>query len=179
MIILIFIHLIIESNSICLKNQNYFLSIIRGNYKNVLQKNGEAIISSRLQNGMKAGKDGSCLNDSMYDLDIYTWNYHGQSIAFQLRQVYELNTLKIWFWDGDSRIYRFKIYIQNENQEKLVYDGTGKSIFILKFPDLFVSRFRLQSIISFFFKIILSIVNVSGNTFNNQMHLLRAEAYYN
>ncbi|CAD8187962.1 unnamed protein product [Paramecium octaurelia] len=109
MFMLIFFSLVIDSNQTSLKSKDDMLSAIRGNYKNVLQKEEGAIISSKSQNGMKAGNNGSCLNDQMYDLEIYTWNSSGYSITFQLRQIYELNTLKIWFWDGNSRIYRFKM----------------------------------------------------------------------
>ncbi|CAD8214359.1 unnamed protein product [Paramecium octaurelia] len=72
---------------------------------------------------------------------------------FQLFQVYELNKLKIWFWDNDSRFYTINTYIIEEKQETLAYDGTAQSSFILKFPDQFVRGFRIQGLIFIFLKI--------------------------
>ncbi|CAD8190277.1 unnamed protein product [Paramecium pentaurelia] len=162
--ILLFFYWFIGTNQICLNKYNQMLSIIRGNYKNVLHLMNGAIISSRKQNGFLGDNHGSCLNDAIYRITNYTWNLTGNSIIFELIQTYELNTLKLWFWDGDNRIYRFNIYIINETQESLIYDSTSNSIFTLTFTDQFVKGFR--------------ILNVSGNTIDQGVHLLKVEAYY-
>ncbi|CAD8214617.1 unnamed protein product [Paramecium octaurelia] len=110
---LIIVNFLTATIQICLKQQDELLSIIRGKYKNVLQLNRGAIISSRKQNVFLGGNYGSCLNDAIYQLSYYTWSLQGQSITFQLPQSYELNTLKIWFWASFTESkYTYKMRIK-------------------------------------------------------------------
>ncbi|CAD8058059.1 unnamed protein product [Paramecium primaurelia] len=152
------------SNQKCLTRQTKIKSIIRGNYQNVLHLYKGALISSRITNGFLGGNNGCCLRDSIYTLSTYTWSPTGQSITLDLLQKYELNTLKIWFWDGDNRFYRIRIYIIFENSETQIYDNFAQSVFTIKFSDQMVKGFRILS--------------VAGNTYNPYLHFIKVEAYY-
>ncbi|CAD8211021.1 unnamed protein product [Paramecium octaurelia] len=161
---ILFFNMPIIANQYCLRRQVKIKSIIRGNYKNVLHIQNGALISSKSSNKFYGGNNGICLKDAAYITSIYQWCQQGYSIVLVFLQKYELNTLKIWFWDGDNRIYRIKIYTQLESQETQIYDGFTKSVFTISFPDQVVSGVR--------------ILNVAGNTYNTHLHLIKIEASY-
>ncbi|CAD8107818.1 unnamed protein product [Paramecium sonneborni] len=152
------------ANQFCLRRQFKMHSILRGHYKNVLYIGNGALISSKISNVFYGGNNGSCLKDSIYILSVYQWCGIGSSIKLDLLQNQELNTLKIWFQDGDNRLYRIKIYIIFDNKETQIYNDFTKSVFIITFPQQMVSGFR--------------ILNVAGNTYNSNLHFIKAEAYY-
>ncbi|CAD8206379.1 unnamed protein product [Paramecium octaurelia] len=145
MLMLLIFHFLRATNQICIKRQDELLLVIRGNYKNVLQLNGGAIISTKLENGF--GFEGGNMEAAL--MGHFT-NFYIIRGTFQENQLYELNTLKIRFFDNDGRIYSVNIFLLNEKQETLIYDGNAQSIFILKFPDQLVNGVR--------------ILNVSGST---------------
>ncbi|CAD8113199.1 unnamed protein product [Paramecium sonneborni] len=154
----------VSGSQCCLARQAKIKSIIRGYKKNVLHQCNGALISSKILNGFLGGNNGSCLRDTIYTLFTYTWSSTGYSITFDLTQKYELNTLKIWFWDGDNRFYKIQIYIILESSETQIYDNFVQSVFTIYFPDQMVKGFR--------------ILNVAGNTYNSYLHLIKMEAYY-
>ncbi|CAD8192399.1 unnamed protein product [Paramecium pentaurelia] len=122
------------ANQQCLVSKAKIRSIIRGHQIDVVNQKKGALISSKKQNGFLGGNNGSCLRDTIYTLTGYTSSSLGQSVKLELLQNYELNTIKIWFWDGDNRFYRIQVYIIYENSETQIYDNFAKSIFTIKFP---------------------------------------------
>ncbi|CAD8197583.1 unnamed protein product [Paramecium pentaurelia] len=143
-------------------NQKIQQSIIRGNYQNVLNQNWGNLISSKNMNWLCGGNDGNCLRNAiLYQVKIVV-----TYIAIQdLMQKYELNTLKIWLWDGDYRFSTIKVFIKLENTETLIYDSNlAQSIVTITFPDQIVGSFRIY--------------NTAGNTRNTGLYLIKVEAYY-
>ncbi|CAD8215566.1 unnamed protein product [Paramecium octaurelia] len=155
-------------NTPCKRREAKLKSIIRGKYKNVLNYNMGALISSKQQNGFYVGIYGSCLRDNIYTITGgygYTSSVLGKSIIFDLQEYYELNTLKIWFWDQTYRFYRLKIYLIYNDVETIIYESNFvQSITTINFPVQAVQSFKVY--------------NLNGNTENTWLHIIKAEAYY-
>ncbi|CAD8089857.1 unnamed protein product [Paramecium primaurelia] len=119
-------------------------------------------------NWLCGGNDGNCLRNAIYILGAncdYIFCDIGYSIQLDLMQKYELNTLKIWLWDGDYRFSTIKVFIKLENTETLIYDSNlAQSIVTITFPDQIVGSFRIY--------------NTAGNTRNTGLYLIKVEAYY-
>ncbi|CAD8213491.1 unnamed protein product [Paramecium pentaurelia] len=95
----------------------------------------------------------------------YQWCRIGQSIQVDLIQKYELNTIKIWLWDQDNRVYRVKVFIKFQNIETKIYESNlAQSVVTIRFPDQLVEQFRIY--------------NTYGNTYNIGLHVIKVEAYY-
>ncbi|CAD8209881.1 unnamed protein product [Paramecium octaurelia] len=152
------------ANQLCLRQQAKIKSIIRGHYKNAFSQNKGTLITSKILNIFVGGDKGSCLRDTIYTVTVYTLSLVGYSIDFWLLQKYEINTLKIWLWDGDNRQYNIQIFIIFDGQETQIYNNLAKSLLTLTFPSQIVSGFR--------------ILNVAGNTYNPQMHVIKVEGFY-
>ncbi|CAD8207362.1 unnamed protein product [Paramecium octaurelia] len=98
----------------------------------------------------------SCFRDIIYTVAGnfgYTGNLIGTSIIIDLQQAYELNTLKLWFYDLDSRSYTIRAYVIFNNTDKIISESYhGQSITI--------------------------IFNLNGNTYNIGFNILKVEAYF-
>ncbi|CAD8179251.1 unnamed protein product [Paramecium pentaurelia] len=158
----------LDAYQLCFKRQARIRSILRGNYQNALNQNRGALISSKLQNGFAGGVQGSSLRDNIYTITGgfgYTASAIGNSIIFDLQQQYELNTLKVWLWDQDDRVYRLKVYlIQNDVETQIFESNFVQKILTIKFPDQQVQKFKIY--------------NVNGNTYNVGLHIIKIEGLY-
>ncbi|CAD8187996.1 unnamed protein product [Paramecium octaurelia] len=163
-VFILLINMSLIANQLCLRQQAKVKSIIRGHYKNAFSQSKGALITSKLLNGFLGGDNGSCLRDTIYTLSAYTYSQIGYSINLGLFQKQEINTLKIWLWDGDNRYYNIKIFIILDGQETQIFNNLAKSILTLTFPSQIVSGFR--------------ILNVAGNTYNQFLHIIKFEGFY-
>ncbi|CAK70434.1 unnamed protein product (macronuclear) [Paramecium tetraurelia] len=116
-LLLIIIELV--TNQICQKTDTTIKSIIRGNY-----------LMSNFQNHkiyIEGGNEGSCLLDNIYIVEYrfgHPTSLIGTSIIFYLYQTYELNTLKIWFWDLKTTFYAISDFIIFNNIETIIYESS-------------------------------------------------------
>ncbi|CAD8132573.1 unnamed protein product [Paramecium octaurelia] len=163
-VFILLINMSLIANQLCLRQQAKIKSIIRGQYKNAFSQNKGTLITSKMLNIFVGGDKGSCLRDTIYIITVYTLSSLGYSINFGLLQKYEINTLRIWFWDGDNRQYNIKIFILFDGHETQIYNNLANSILTVTFPSQIISGFR--------------ILNVAGNTVNTQMHILKVEGFY-
>ncbi|CAD8116045.1 unnamed protein product [Paramecium sonneborni] len=168
LVTLLFLNTQLEAYQICQKKQAKFRSIIRGDYQNMLNYYRGVVISSKLQNGFAGGLQGSSLRDNIYMISgIYgfTATSIGNSIIFDLQQQYELNTLKIWLWDQDDRVYRIKVYLIYKDIETKIYESNlAQTIVTITFPSQQVQKFKIY--------------NVNGNTYNDGLHIIKIESFY-
>ncbi|CAD8143870.1 unnamed protein product [Paramecium octaurelia] len=166
--ILILLDLSLLTHQQCLKRQATMRSIIRGKYKNALHISNGALISSKNEDVFVQRNSGSCLRDTIYEVNSSTgfmYCMQGFSISLKLRQKCELNTLKLWIWDRDNRFQTFQAYVKVGNMETKIYEtNIAQSVVTIIFPDQFVEEFRIY--------------NVAGNTYNQGLHLIKVEAYY-
>ncbi|CAK73220.1 unnamed protein product (macronuclear) [Paramecium tetraurelia] len=151
-------------------------SILKRDFKNVLQKQVGALISEARQNIFYFGNLGSCLKDDPYSIFAdgvpYTQCHIGKYISITLMQKYLLNTLKLWFWDlgyiyGENiRYYTIIVYtVLNGVQTKIYDSNLATSIVKIKFDAQQVERF--------------DVLNVGGNTYyRNNLDIIKADAYY-
>ncbi|CAD8167786.1 unnamed protein product [Paramecium octaurelia] len=153
----------------CKNNEERKKSIIRGNYRNVLQLNGGAIISSRKMNYFFEGCLTSlCLRDSIYNTDwnkgYYACNQY-KSIIIDLFQPYQLNTIKLRIWDLQlTRYYNMEVYLIYEGIKTLIYKSITQSVVTIKFIDQFVQQIELY--------------NRNGNTVHSKLEIIKIEAFY-
>ncbi|CAD8201710.1 unnamed protein product [Paramecium pentaurelia] len=167
-VILLLFNFELVYNQACQRREARLKFITRGKYKNVLNYNMGALISSKVINGFSGGNQGSCYRDTIYTITGgygFTASALGNSIIFDLQEQYQLNTLKIWFWDQSYRFYTIKIYLIYNDVETIIYESTlVQSITTIKFSDQSVQKFKIY--------------NENGNTQNTGLHIIKAEAYY-
>ncbi|CAD8133603.1 unnamed protein product [Paramecium octaurelia] len=163
-VLILLINISIVANQLCLRQQAKIKSIVRAHYKNAFSQYKGALISSKILIGFVGGNNGSCLRDNIYTFNLYTESPIGYSIDLALIQKYEINTLKIWFWDGDNRYYNVKITILLDGEETQIYNNLARNILTITFPSQIVSELR--------------ILNIAGNTYNTQLHVIKVEAFY-
>ncbi|CAD8189315.1 unnamed protein product [Paramecium octaurelia] len=113
---------------------------------------------------------GSCLKDDAYTIMTDGVPYT-VSISISIMQKYLLNAFKIWLWDLGYRLgegIRFYTIIVsavlNGVQTKIYDSNLATSIVKITFPDQFVERF--------------DVLTVGGNTYNQDLHILKVDAYY-
>ncbi|CAD8117307.1 unnamed protein product [Paramecium primaurelia] len=166
-----------DANAKFSQNDLYVLrekSIIRGHYKDVAsQFNGALLSSARTISFWESGIDNSPLRNLLY----YTPNYlvigHvvaqlSKSIIVQFLQAYEINTVRFWMWDGDTRQTDIQVFtIAKDGQtENIIFDGfTQQNIMVVKFSDQLVSGLKFY--------------NRGGNTKGTQsMSIIKIQAFY-
>ncbi|CAD8128302.1 unnamed protein product [Paramecium sonneborni] len=161
--------------SCCLKNGcqriNQFKSTLRGNYKNVISYENGSLLISRKQNSFNGSGRflGVLFRNEIYanSADIKgTFCSINTSIIIQLRQNYELNTLVLWLWDGQSRQYNLVVYASHLENETVIFDqisAQAKAIQIQFSPQI-VDKFRVY--------------NRNGNSVSTTTNIIKAEAYY-
>ncbi|CAD8198014.1 unnamed protein product [Paramecium octaurelia] len=144
---------------------------IRINIEEKSQKCGSLIPLARYH-FFRDGNYGSCLKDDAYTQMSngvpYTQCSIGQKISISIMQKFLLNTFKIWLWDVSYlsnegiRFYTIIVYaVVNGVQTKIYDSNLATSIVKITFPDQQVERF-----------------DVGGNTYNQGMYIMKADAYY-
>ncbi|CAK73533.1 unnamed protein product (macronuclear) [Paramecium tetraurelia] len=176
LILILYIFIIQATEQECQISISEQKSILKRDFKNVLQKQAGALISEARQNFFSFGNLGSCLKDDPYSIFAdgvpYTNCKIGKKISITLMQKYLLNTLKLWFWDlgyifsEDIRYYTIIVYtVLNGVQTKIYDSNLATSIVKIKFDEQQVERF--------------DVLNVGGNTYyRNNLDIIKADAYY-
>ncbi|CAD8203724.1 unnamed protein product [Paramecium pentaurelia] len=148
-------------------NEKIQRSIIRGNYQNVLNQNQGNLIQSKNVIWFGGSIVGNFLRNAIYKVDGeigFLFCSIGYSLKVDLLQKYELNTVKIWLWNGDYRFYNIKVFIKLENTETKIYDSNqAQSIVTIKFPNQLVQSLRIY--------------NTAGNTKDGGLQVIKVEAY--
>ncbi|CAD8117494.1 unnamed protein product [Paramecium primaurelia] len=163
------------SNQNCTRQSKNLNSLLKRNHQNVLSYQSGALISSKNVNYFQYKNDGVCLRDGIYKTRPvgapYTSCGLGKQISITLLQKYLLNTLKIWFWDYDflynesTRHFDVVVYAKLDQGKNKIYENNfAISIMTIEFDDQFVEEFQ--------------VVNVGGNTYNGNLHIIKVEAYY-
>ncbi|CAD8213922.1 unnamed protein product [Paramecium pentaurelia] len=151
-ILIILLILIQISKQDCIRQLKESNSLLKRNHQNVLSYQSGALISSKIINYFRDGNDGVCLRDRIYKIMTigvpHTQCGLGKQISIKLLQKYLLNTVKIWFWDYGS--------LFNQNKEKIKFMKVTQQQFVDEFE----------------------LVNIGGNTYNQNLHIIKVEAYY-
>ncbi|CAD8118548.1 unnamed protein product [Paramecium sonneborni] len=149
--------------------QNKIKTQIRGNYKNVISYDESPLLTSRKQNYIQLSGSGILFRNEIYGAyQNYLGTYcgKGKSIVIELRQAFELNTLKIMLRNGDVRTYDFIVYASDSNKETVIFDGINyyNEVAKIKFQNQFVKYFR--------------IFNRNGNSETANINIIKIEAYF-
>ncbi|CAD8085184.1 unnamed protein product [Paramecium primaurelia] len=121
----------------------------------------------------ESGIDNSPLRNLLYYSPNYLVIGHvvarlSESIIVQFLQAYEINTVKFWMWDGDTRQTDIQVFtIAKDGQtENIIFDGfTQPTIMVVKFSDQLASGLRFY--------------NRGGNTKGTQyMSIIKIQAFY-
>ncbi|CAD8118043.1 unnamed protein product [Paramecium sonneborni] len=161
-----------DANAKFSQNDLYILrekSIIRGHYKDVAsEQNGGLMANARLLYFHGDGESKSPLRNRIYfsyaNLGHARCNL-GQSMIVQFLQAYEINTIRIRFWDPDDRIHNFKLFAieKADSDETLIHEGSIHGLITIKFSDRLVSKIRILS---------------NGNSINEFMSVIKIQAFY-
>ncbi|CAD8214770.1 unnamed protein product [Paramecium octaurelia] len=138
----------------CTKNDFRDRSILRGHYKDVASdSNGGFMANARDIVFFNYGEFSSPFGNNIYSnqSDIY-FGYGScrryQSMNVKFRQIYEINTIRIRFWDQATRIYYFKIFAtyKEDSDEVQIYDGNAIGLVTINFSARLVSKIRIYSL---------------------------------
>ncbi|CAD8116534.1 unnamed protein product [Paramecium primaurelia] len=166
-----------DANAKFSQNDLYVLrekSIIRGHYKDVAsQFNGALLSSARTTWYWEQGADNSPLRNLLYHYPEPVKQGHvvaelGESMIVQFLQAYEINTVRFWMWDGDTRQTDIQVFtIAKDGQtEKIIFDGIAQpTIIVAKFSDQLASGLRFY--------------NRGGNNLDPKyMSIIKIQAFY-
>ncbi|CAD8130920.1 unnamed protein product [Paramecium sonneborni] len=152
----------------------YNKHILRGYYRNIMHQNSGVLLEQRNSIWLHLNQvQGLFFRDSIEQdryTNLQTVGYTSClqimcKIRISLLQNFEINTLRIWMWDGDVRSYKFSVYAISENKEKLIsIQNAASGVTTICFPDQHVKEFVLY--------------NLEGNTRNIQFHIIKIEAFY-
>ncbi|CAD8214751.1 unnamed protein product [Paramecium octaurelia] len=146
-----------DANAKFSQNDLYALreaSIIRGNYKDVAsQFNGALLSTARANSFQSPGFENNPLRNLLYyyppDPLLYQGHviaWLGQSIIVQFLQAYQINTVRFWMWDGDSRETDMQVFAiaADRKTENVIFDNirAKPNVNVVKFSDQLVSGLR-------------------------------------
>ncbi|CAD8122658.1 unnamed protein product [Paramecium sonneborni] len=147
-------------------------SILRGNYKDVASQSNGAIVSSARTNLIaRPTVENSPLRNPIYFLVTQQPGHFyvqlHQQIIVEFLQAYEINRIRFWLLDHDTRIADIQVFIigKDRQTEFSLYDGQlDRGVQTLKFPDQLVSKVRFY--------------NKNGNSIDQYMSIIKIQAFY-
>ncbi|CAD8094671.1 unnamed protein product [Paramecium primaurelia] len=165
--IILFIFLNVFNFSLTYNCQGYTSkSFIRGHYRDVLsEQNGGLLENARQIYFYGNGDLKSPLKNNLYfSQDNLLYFGHARCdrnefMIFPSTQAYQINTIRIRFWDYDTRIHNFQVYCD----EVKIYEGFAQGVLIIKFSDRIVQKVRIKSL---------------GNSINGHMSIVKVQAFY-
>ncbi|CAD8162489.1 unnamed protein product [Paramecium octaurelia] len=168
--LILFSFQVVEPNLNCKLNQYelWLKSNFRRNYKDVASQFNNAILSNARSNSMFGSKENiSPLKDLIYMQvgQYYPHFYTSGQMVVQFAQIQEINRIKIWFYDQDSRIHSFKIIAicQNKIEKELFQGYQVHGLITINFENNFVSMIK--------------IINLPGGTYG-EIAIIKIQAYF-
>ncbi|CAD8094669.1 unnamed protein product [Paramecium primaurelia] len=138
-------------------------SFIRGHYRDVLsEQNGGLLENARQIYLFGNGDQKSPLRNNLYFSQVYFGHARcdrNEFMIFPSTQAYQINTIRIRFWNYDTRIHNFEVYCD----EVKIYEGFAQGVVIIKFSDRIVQKVRIKSL---------------GNSIDGYMSILKVQAFY-
>ena len=86
---------------------------------------------------------GNCLQSAM-SVSTYSYALESEILQINFDRAYILNTFKFWLYDGDARIFKYKIEISKDGKlwKQIVNDENKTSWQTVQFDEQFVKHVR-------------------------------------